>query len=791
VVRVRQPIGASAGAPLTAGSEMTQGAGYGAVLVLTVTLAAAGFAVAMSLVLLLVHPAHLATLGALASLVNQQDQSAKTALYLCAFTVLLPLALLTVPRLADRIADNSSAGALDGLVAVLLGALAAMLILVRLSASLPWGDGLRTLLVGTAVWLALAAAILVRAAAARRWAPLLGLTRWSGALAVAGSALVLGVLLCVTSLRSVSGLAIGLGGAVTVGVLVTYARIGRPGLGGWSGGSVDGAAVLVLAFAVPDLIVFQASSALPNVFFAPGVIQFQQDWILGPTNQLLAGGAVLVNVPASQYGVGLVYFVAAWFHLAPIGYGTFGLLDGLLTALVYIVAYVVLRIAGVGRLLAAGAMAFAVTVLLYNLPYSVGALPEEGPLRFGLPMAVILATVVGARWPGRARAARLAALATLAVASIWALEAFAYTAFTLAAVAVLEAWLRAPGARLRRLVAQTALAIAGVLGAHLLLAGATLAATGRLPDWTQYLAYLQALLLGGHEGSITYGFSPWSPGLVVAAAELASAAAVVLLVARAPALARRRPTLLTALTGSTAYAIACFSYIDNRSSTYLLLYTSLPLLMGTVLWLHLLLGEASPRVRVGGLAFALCVAVLMLAAAWPEVDARLSRSALAHAYPGGGLTGALHRLWHPPPIDPRAPEGQRLLARYVPGRRALILLPSSPDLAIEIGLRARRASPLFIGDPSQDGFVPSVWLPKITGEIARLRPGRRALLDETALGHVRILRNHPAGYVLDHPFPGSSAQLDWVLHRLDERFRLRPVHADRQGFVVVTLESRR
>ena len=67
------------------------------------------------------------------------------------------------------------------------------------------------------------------------------------------------------------------------------------------------------------------------MFLEPGIIQVQQDYILGSANQLLGGGALLVNVPISQYGVGLIYFLYAWFHVAPIGYGTFGLLDWLLT----------------------------------------------------------------------------------------------------------------------------------------------------------------------------------------------------------------------------------------------------------------------------------------------------------------------------------------------------------------------------------------------------------------------------------------------------------------------------
>ncbi|MGI9184463.1 MAG: hypothetical protein ACR2GZ_05780 [Solirubrobacteraceae bacterium] len=778
-------------APATGAEGGARPASWGATLALTVALAGSLFLVAMSTVLLVVHLPALSP--AFRSLIGQK-QTAKTALYLFTFAVLLPVAVLMVPRLADRIAAQRGASTVTGLAAGLAATLAAMLIVVRLSASAPRGDGLGSVLVGTATWSVLAGAVLARAALTRPWPLLLRFTRPSPVVPGVAGALVFGVVLCVTGLASISVPALALGAVVAAAILAAHRRVRLPGLARTPRRGLDGAVLLVLLLAIPNIVVFQASGGLPNVYFAPGVIQFQQDWILGPTNQLLAGGAVLVNVPPSQYGVGLLYFLAAWFHLVPIGYGTFGLLDGLLTAVVYMAAYGVLRIAGVGRLLAASAIAFAVIVLIYNLPYQVGALPEQGPLRFGMPIAVVLAKVAESRWPGRAGGARRLALVTLGVSSIWALEAFAYTAFTLAAVTIVEAWLRGPERRRRWLGKQLGFAVAAVLCAHLLLAGATLAGTGQLPDWTQYLGYLRGLLLGGHEGSVTYGFSRWSPGLTVAAAEFASAAAVILLIRRAPALAARRRTLLIALTGSTAYAIAAFSYIDNRSSTYLLLYTSLPILVAATLWLQLLVrgaAEVSSGLRDGGLAFTLGVAVLMVAVAVPAVGTNFSVSAVAHAYPGGGLGGALNRLAHPPPIDPRAPAGERLLSRYVPRGRPLILLPAAPDLAIEIELRAQRASPLFIGDPNQDVYLPSVWIPPITRGIARLPAGSLAIVDVTALADVRALRDRPPGYVLDHPRTGSNAQLDWILHQLDQRFRLIPVYTDRNGFVVVRLAPRR
>src|SRR5688500_1575363 len=110
-------------------------AGFAPTLALTVTLATAAFAIVMSALLLVDHPTPLpAPLG-------EQNQDAETALYLVAFAVILPAALVFVPRLADRIAAGPNGPALSPLVGVLLGTLAGTLLIVRLSASLAWGDG--------------------------------------------------------------------------------------------------------------------------------------------------------------------------------------------------------------------------------------------------------------------------------------------------------------------------------------------------------------------------------------------------------------------------------------------------------------------------------------------------------------------------------------------------------------------------------------------------------------------------------------------------------------------------
>jgi hypothetical protein len=765
---------------------------FGPVLALTVTLAVACFLVCMALLLLAVHP----------DVVNpgfwfgpQQNQSAKTALYLVAFAVILPLALVVGPRLADSIATGPNALALAALASALACSFAAAILIARISGALGWADGLSVVLALVGIWVVCATAVLARAAKPRPWRLLLRAADSARHLPVLAGLLVFGTLLALTSVRSLSALPLALGTVVVAGAVFVHQRGRLPQLTrGW-GAVIDAMIIGVLLLALPDMVIFETSSAPLSTFFPPGVYQWHHDFLLGPANQQLAGGALLVDNPVSQYGVGSIYFLVAWFQLAPIGYGTLGLLDGILTAFFYAAGYSALRIAGATRLLAGLALLVGTIALVYNLPHPVGGIPQDGPLRFGLPMVLLLATLVGARWPRTAGAARVAGLTVLGIASVWALEAFAYTAVTFAALAALHASLLPPGGRLRWMAREALVAAVACLCAHLILAAATLAATAELPDWGQYVAYLQAFLLGGDAGEIVFGFEPWPPALALGAAYLASASAVVLLLRRRFGMALRERTALLAIAGMTAYGVALLSYISNRSATHLLPYVALPALLMGALWLSLLLrsgpAEVGGRARLGSLVFAASLAVVLVAAAWPSAGDRFARSPLALARPGGELLAHINRLWDPPPIDARAPEGQRLIARYMPGQlRSLILFPQSPDLAVEILMRSGRANRLPLGDSVEEGFVPMARVPALRQAIAELRPGERLLTDRKGLRAFAKLKADPAIDPLAKPV--YQYRLDeWILQRIGERFRLRPIAEGRAQLIVVELVADR
>ena len=762
---------------------------FGPALGLTIALAVGSFLLIAPLALLLLPATELPPPFA------AQHQDAETLLFIAAFAVNLPLSGLAAARIGRRIAAAPDLAGPSAVVALLAVALLAALLLVKLSERLPWGGGLETLLAAAALWCGAATVILLWAGSPRSRRAIAALGRHAATLWWTAGALGLLLVLAFAELSSIALLPLlAAAGLAVAGAALAERfpsrRLGRPlGLG------LDVLVAGVLLLAVPNLVIFMAAGLGSG--FETTIIQFHQNFFLGPANEVLGGDAMLVDV-LSQYGVGSIYFLAGVFQVVPIGNGTLGLIEGLLSAGMFIAAYGVLRIAGVSRLLAATAMLIAVIALVYGLEYPLGGLLQHGAIRFGLPILLIVAAVAEARWPRRGTLARLGGLLAVGLSSIWALEAFGYTLLVaLALIALRASWLPAGERRPRLLRWLLELGAACAL-AHVLLAGITLAASGQLPPWGRYLTTLRDFLFG-EIGDLTYDFSAWSPGVAVGALYLACIAAIVLVLRRRPELAERERIALIALVGATAWGVALLSYVVNRSADHIIPYVCLPAVMVVALWLSLLLRPstgATPGLRRAGLTAALAVSALLVAVAWSSVELRFSQSALAHAVPGGSsLRGALQRLWTPPPLKPGAAEGERLLARYMPGEpRSLVL--TDADLSVEILIRAGRSNELPFGDPWEDSFVPGEHLEPLGEAVSNLSPGERILIDEPARAVFEAYRGEPGRDPLaprEEPslVPTGLASLQVsVLTQLAERFRLRPLARGEGGLLVAELVPR-
>ena len=96
-------------------------------------IALAGFAALMGATLLLDHPTPIGPPF------PAQNQDAETLLYLLAFLLVLPLALIIGTRTADRIAAGANAAGLSALVGLLAVGFAGAILLVKLSSILPRG----------------------------------------------------------------------------------------------------------------------------------------------------------------------------------------------------------------------------------------------------------------------------------------------------------------------------------------------------------------------------------------------------------------------------------------------------------------------------------------------------------------------------------------------------------------------------------------------------------------------------------------------------------------------------
>ncbi|MEZ5062918.1 MAG: hypothetical protein R2700_15670 [Solirubrobacterales bacterium] len=453
-------------------------------------------------------------------------QRAETLVFVLAFAAVLPLAVAIVPRLADRVAAVS-AGALSGIAALSCAAMAAALPAVKVSEWLPWGDGLGTLLAAMVLWWALTAGLVAGVISGRWIAPLERIGRRRRILWSATTALVVVVMPAFAFLDSISIVGLLVSVLLALVCLAAYVRGGRPVPGGW-GKALDVAAVVLLFLVVPNLVIIRPD--VPAEAFDTQVIQFHQNFYLGPAGHVLGGGTMLVDT-LSQYGVASIDFIAGWLAIVGTSNGMLGLLDGITSALVFVGGYLVVRAAGVGRAMSAVGFLVAVLVLVLALVFPVGALLQHGAIRFGMPMVVLVAAAArlrSERWAGPARAAEILAVG---LSSIWALEAFAYTVLTYAAIVAAESVLLPAGERRGHALRLTAAAVAACIVTHVLFAAATLISSGSLPEWGLYLGTLYEFLAGGIS-DLTYDFSAWSPGIAVGAAYLVSAVRVCVLIAR-------------------------------------------------------------------------------------------------------------------------------------------------------------------------------------------------------------------------------------------------------------------
>lgn len=724
-------------------------------------------------------------------LAEPQQQSAESALFFLGFLVIVPLSAIFVPGFVDRVAEGREPAALNGLAALTVTGQALTILLLRLSGAFAWGGGLWLLFALTVAWFLVFVPVWLRLADRKRNLPEV-LGRSSRGLTGVAWITAAGALLCLGEIAHIDLPWLAGGLLLACAVLLVWAS-------GWSwkpsarlGLTFDGLVLLLILLAVPDLVVMRGplESNLPADTFATYVMQGHEALFLGALSQVGHGSVLLVDT-VSQYGIGSIYLLAAWFELVPMNNGTLAFFDAVLSALMFAGGYAILRLAGVGRLLATSALAVAVITLVYGLEYPIGGLLQHGGLRFGLPVPLILFWVAATRLKQGRRFWELAGWAVVGLSSVWALEAFMYVSGAAVSMIALRAAVAEPGRRIATLLRGAGAMVLSWAAFQAVFAIATLAVSGQLPDWGLYLTYLRDFLTGD-VGDITYDVPAWSPGIAVGIAWGVAAIALISIVIRNPGWSRQNLPALVSLAGLTGFGIFLFSYFDNRSLPHVLPYLCLPLVLTGAVWLNLILrsGNLGRWVKGVALASALALSALSVSISMPLASDRAGNTLLAYAVPGGSSARfALERLWNMPEMVEGADQGAALLEEYMPGEDRTPII-TRPDLDVAILMRADRANALGITDAKEASWVPGPHIAAIDRAVGELAPGDRMLLDEGALESFRQLSRDPQ---TDPDLLYERAALEPIqvraLARIAARFRLTTV-ARRDGFVVVELEPR-
>ena len=484
---VKERAGARASSPTSPAAEAATFADLAAAATLALTLALAGAVVVFGAVLLM----------------TPHSERLEAIWWLAGFGVVAPLAALGAGRLLRAAETPADRQALTAAAPCALLALCGALALAHAAGSLPWS------------LLSAALPFAVLPALGRRG--LTALARRADARALATAALaaaaVLGVAAFLPGDSHSSDVIV-----LTLLLLAAAAPVGFA----LRGRALQPRARLALGVLIPLLLALLAW----DVSFQ--VLTSHQDFYLGPANDIRHGRYMLVD-DYSQYGVAVIYFLAAVLAPLPFGYGTFVLVLGILSSVLLIAVYLVLRVAtrslalaGIGTF--AALMSSSIATIGRSAQY-----PSTGFLRFGIPWLLVCALVVAYRRDRPARGPLLGAYALVGAAAVWSFETAFYTIAIFAVTAVAAAWTHPDGRRLRAAATQLGAGAVAVLTAIAALVAATEIGRGRAPAIGGYLDFLRLYSVAG------FGQLPvpgWSLGYLMGALCAASLTATCLIAAR-------------------------------------------------------------------------------------------------------------------------------------------------------------------------------------------------------------------------------------------------------------------
>jgi hypothetical protein len=494
-----------------------------------------------------------------------------------------------------------------------------------------------------------------------------------------------------------------------------------------------------------------------------------QNYFLGPTTDVLHGHPVLVST-FSQYGFGMFDALAAFFSVAPIGYGAFTLLLSALTVSLFAAIYVVLRLATSSQLVAIAGLAVAVALNIFGTTFYYTYFPSTGVLRFGLVWLVILLSVGGARSAGHKRLLDFLVLIVVGAAAAWSGETGVYCLGAACAIACLDAATleSEPGVRFGAAIRGVAQLLAASVCGVLVFTVLTRGATGTWPHWSSYLEFIRLYTTGGL-GALPIG--AWSPGLALGALYVASAVTLVAVVVLRPALVRERHAAYRAIAGLTAMGSLIFTYYLGRAAPTNLVHVSPPAVALLFVWAGIANATlTSRRTATIAIAAAMFLGALVVAGERDNVARKYPRTALAALLGrSAGVTTQLRSMWHNPVVDPEAARVARFVSSLGRGRAPLIVL-LDPSVESEALLRLDRGNAVGTSNPCQESFSERA-TSRVAAGVHALRTGG-VLITSSASDAGRLLP-------IQH----------YTLALIRARFTMRQIGADGRGLKAFVLAA--
>ena len=507
-------------------------------------------------------------------------------------------------------------------------------------------------------------------------------------------------------------------------------------------------------------------------FLGPPALEMalNQNYYLGPTIDVLHGHPVLVST-FSQYGFGMFDALAAFFSVAPIGYGTFTLLLSALTALLFAAVYVVLRLATSSQLIAIAGLAVAVAINIFGTTFYYTYFPSTGVLRFGLVWLVILLSVGASRSSGHKRLLDFLVVVVVGVAATWSGEAAIYCLGAACAIACLDAATldAEPGVRFGAAIRGVARVLAASVCGVLIFTGLTRAATGVWPHWSSYLEFIRLYTTGGL-GLLPIG--AWSPGLAVGALYVASAVTLVALAVLRPALVRERYVAFRAIAGLTAMGSLVFTYYLGRAAPTNLIHISPPAVALLFVWAGIANATlTSRRTATIAIAATMFLGALAIAGERDNVARKYPRTALAALLGrSSSVATQLRSMWHNPVVDPEAAHVTRFVSSLGRGKAPLIVL-LYPSVESEVLLRLDRGNAVGTSNPCQESFSAGATL-RVAAGVHALRTG---------------------GVLITSAASSDAGQLlpiqHYTLALIRARFTMRQIGADGRGLKAFVLAA--